>query len=144
MDRSRRVFLSDVGFGVAGLALGTRLHRDVAARDGAKAPDGKPHFRPKARSVIWIVLPGGYSHLETFDPKPALFRYAGKSYDDTPTANPLKSPLHAKRSRNVVSADVQKARPVYPSLYPGQVGFKKYGQCGMDVSDWLPHIGQCA
>ena len=121
-------------FGVTSLALGTMLHRDLF---------GKSPQPAKARSVIWIVLPGGYSHVETFDPKPALNEYAGKTYNDTPFANPLLHPLHAKRSRNVVSQDVQKARPTFPVIFPMQVGFKKYGECGMAVSDWLPHIGSC-
>jgi len=140
---NRRQFLSDVGFGVTGLALGTLLHRDLPAFAKATAGDGAPPRIPKARSVIWIVLPGGYSHLETFDPKPALNKYAGKTYDDTPYANPLKSPLHDKRSRNVVSQDVQKMRPTFPTILPLQVGFKKYGECGMEVSDWLPQLATC-
>ncbi len=134
---TRRQFLSDLGFGVTGLALGTMLHRDLAANDV------KPHRVPKARSVIWIVLPGGYSHVETFDPKPALTVHAGKTFDDTPYANPLLHPLYDKRSRNVVSQDVQKKRPAFPTVFPTQVGFKKYGECGMEVCDWLPHIGSC-
>jgi len=140
---SRRLFLSDMGLGFTGLALGTMLGREAGAGDGSAAPDGRPHFVPKAKSVIWIILPGGYSHLETFDPKPALNTYAGKTYNDTPFPNPLKSPLHDKRSRNVVSAEVEKMRPVWPSIYPLQVGFKKYGRCGMDVCDWLPHLATC-
>ncbi len=134
---NRREFLSDVGFGVTGLALGAMLQRDLAAKDGA------PRRVPRARSVIWIVLPGGYSHLETFDPKPALNVHAGKTYNDIPYANPLMSPLYNKRSRNVVSQDIQKMRPVYPAIYPLQVGFKKYGECGMEVCDWLPHLATC-
>lgn len=140
---SRRMFLSDVGMGVGGLALGSLLHRDARAGGGSSPPDGRPHFAPKARSVIWIVLPGGYSHLETFDPKPALNAHAGKTYDDTPYANPLKSPLFDQRSRNVVAMEVEKKRPVWPSIYPLQVGFRKYGRCGMDVCDWLPHLATC-
>jgi hypothetical protein len=140
---SRRLFLSDVGLGCAGMALGTLLHRDGAARDGGGAPDGRPHFVPKAKSVIWIVLGGGFSHLETFDPKPALNAYAGKTYNDTPYANPIQSPLHDKRSRNVVSADVEKMRPVWPTIYPLQVGFRKHGRSGIEVCDWLPHLATC-
>src|SRR5712691_4273763 len=94
----RRTFLADVGLGFTGLALGAMLQRDGIARADAasawKPPDGKPHFAPMAKSVIWIFLSGGYSHLETFDPKPALNKYAGKTFDKVPFANPLKSPLH--------------------------------------------------
>src|SRR5436309_14963928 len=120
------------------------LHRDGLVRadpsPGWRPPDGKPHFAPKARSVIWIFLSGGYSHLETFDPKPALNKYAGKTFGQTPHGDPLKSPLHDKRSRSVV-ADAINVRDKYPIIYPLQVGFKKYGRSGIEVSDWLPHIG---
>src|SRR5262249_53440701 len=101
----RRTFLADVGLGFTGLALGAMLHRDGSAASGSEnwsPPDGKPHFAPKAKSVIWVFLSGGVSQLESFDPKPALNTYAGKTFSDTPFADPLKSPLFAKHSRDVV------------------------------------------
>src|SRR5438093_21137 len=104
---SRRSFLADFGMGFTGLALGAMLRRDAVARGDATAagrpPTGQPDFTPRAKSVIWIFLSGGYSHIETFDPKPALNQYAGKTFTDTPHADPLKSPLHDKRSRSVVA-----------------------------------------
>src|SRR5262245_31011863 len=100
---TRRAFLADMGLGCAGMALGSLLWQDGVGR--AATPDGKPHFPPKAKSVIWIFLSGGVSHLETFDPKPALNAYAGKSYADTGRPNPQKSPLFLQRSRSVVGFD---------------------------------------
>ena len=47
-------------------------------------PDGQPQFTPRAKSVIWIFLIGGLSHLESFDVKPELNKYAGKLIEDTP------------------------------------------------------------
>src|SRR5437762_8007067 len=116
---SRRVFLCDLGMGFTGLALGAMLHRDA----GAAAPPA----RAKAKSVIWIFLSGGYSHLETFDHKPALNRYAGKTFAQTPYADPLKSPLHDKRSRSVVN-DAINVRDRYATVYPLQAKFQKYGK----------------
>jgi hypothetical protein len=142
---SRRTFLADVGMGFTGLALGAMLLRDGVARADAPAwqpPDGRPHFAPKAKSVIWIFLSGGYSHLETFDPKPALNQYAGKTFDATPFPDPLKSPLHDKRSRSVVAAEIN-VRDKYPIVYPMQVGWKKHGQSGIEVTDWWPHLASC-
>jgi len=141
MPSNRRTFLADFGMGFTGLALGAMLHRDGVAR-AAEQPTGKPHHPPKAKSVIWIFLSGGYSHLETFDPKPALNKYAGKAFEQTPVPNPIKSPLHDKRSRSVVN-DAINVRDKYATVYPLQVGFKKYGQSGIEVADWLPHIGSC-
>ena len=87
----RRSFLSDCGFGFTGLALSSMLNRDGIAKEGV--PNGKPHLAPKAKSVIWIFLSGGYSQLETFDPKPALNKYAGKTFDETPFTVPSKTPF---------------------------------------------------
>lgn len=137
----RRAFLSDIGFGFTGLALGAMLHRDggVRASEGVYSPpDGKPHFTPRAKSVIWIFLSGGYSQMETFDPKPALNKYAGKTYDDTEHPHPFKSPLFRERSRAVVGSD-----RTHPTIFPMQVGFRPHGQSGIEVTDWWPHLATC-
>jgi hypothetical protein len=127
--------------GFTGLALGAMLWRDGIARAEA-LPSSKPLHSPRAKSVIWIFLSGGYSHLETFDPKPALNTHAGKTFDKTPFADPLKSPLHDKRSRSVVAAEIN-VRDKYPIIYPLQVGYRKYGQCGVEITDWWPHLAGC-
>lgn len=144
----RRTFLADIGMGFAGLVLGSMFWRDgVAKASSAVAtsavPSGLPLFPPKAKSVIWIFLSGGYSHVETFDPKPALNRYAGKTFDKTPFENPLHSRKHKERFRSVPADDVN-IRDVYSVIYPMQVGWKKHGQCGIEISDWWPHLAQCA
>ena len=139
---TRRTFLADVGMGFTGLALGAMLHRDGVARGDSAAwtpPDGRTHFAPRAKSVIWIFLSGGYSQMETFDPKPALTLYAGKTFKETPFADPLQSPLHDKRSRAVVTT----VREKYAKIFPMQVGFKKHGESGIEVTDWWPHLAGC-
>jgi len=129
--------------GFTGLALGAMLHEDAVARASEVAawspPDGRPLFAPKAKSAIWIFLSGGYSQLETFDPKPALNRYAGMTFQDTPLANPLDSPLHDKRSRAVV----EQVREKFAKIYPLQVGYRKRGELGIEVSDWWPYLATC-
>src|SRR5438045_1255477 len=96
---TRRTFLADMGMGFTGVALGAMLHRDAMARAdqtnpaGWSPPDGRPHFPPKAKNVIWLFMIGGTSHLESFDPKPALNRYAGKTIAETPFADSLKNKL---------------------------------------------------
>ena len=68
---NRRSFLADSFRGFSGLALAAMLHRDGFAAEGKWVPpDGKPHHTPKAKSVIWLFMNGGVSHMETFDPKP--------------------------------------------------------------------------
>jgi hypothetical protein len=133
----RRAFLADLGLGFTGLALSALLHRDGSAA----APGGKPHFAPKAKSVIWLFMNGGVSHMETFDPKPMLTKYAGKTIAETPFKD-AQNPDKLKLARVTVVNDANGQQR--NKLFPLQVGFKKYGECGMDVSDWLPHTGSCA
>lgn len=138
---SRRRFLADLGMGFTGMALGGTLMGDGIVRAASGAGIAPP-IVPKAKSVIWIFLSGGYSHVETFDPKPALTKYGGMTFDKTPLENPLKSDKHHKRFRSVPAQEVNK-RDVYPAIYPMQVGFSKQGQCGVEITDWWPHLSQC-
>ena len=136
--QSRRSFLFDGARGISGIALAALLARDGQGAEGFQRPDGRPHFPPKAKSVIWLFMRGGVSHLESFDPKPALNQYAGKSIDETPFAG-VQNPERLKKVRVVVVNDANgQQRKV---LYPLQVGFKKHGQSGIEVSDWFPNLG---
>ncbi len=139
--RSRRRFLNQLGTGLGGVALQALLAREAAAGGTWSPPDGLPMHAPKARRVIWLFMRGGVSHMESFDPKPMLNRYAGKSIDETPYKDVL-SPDKLKNVRVVVVNDANgKQRNV---IYPLQTGYKKYGRCGVEISDWFPHIGSCA
>ncbi len=132
----RREFL-----GFSGLALTAMLHRDGYGADSKwTPPDGKPHHAPKAKSVIWLFMNGGVSHMETFDPKPMLTKYAGKSISETPFKD-AQNPEKLKLARVTVINDANGQQR--SKLYPLQVGFKKYGQSGIEVSDWLPQTGDC-
>ena len=118
------------------------LQQDAAAAPELgpwQPPNGQPYFAPKAKSVIWIFLSGGYSHLETFDPKPMLNRFAGKTFKETPFEDPESSPILRERSRSVV----EKERELFSTIYPMQVGFRKRGQSGIEVTDWWPHLSNC-
>ena len=134
--------------GFTGLVLGTMLQRDgvVKASDHSSwaPPDGAPHFAPRAKNVIWIYLSGGYSHLETFDPKPALNKYAGKTYAGTPFTSPVLSPLTAQRGRNVVDGLGVVSADAKSRLFPLQVGYRRHGESGIAISDWWPHLARCA
>ena len=138
----RRAFLADMGLGFTGLALAALLHRDGYASTESvwTPPNGQPHFAPKAKSVIWLFMNGGVSHLETFDPKPELDKYAGKSIGQTPYKD-VQNPERLKLARVTVVNDANGQQR--NKLFPTQVGFKKYGRSGIAVSDWLPHIGSC-
>jgi hypothetical protein len=129
IPRTRREFLANSGAGFGALAVAGMLgHARVNAATARPAPaEGapRPHFAPTAKSVIFLFMEGGPSHIDTFDPKPLLNKLAGKpipeSYGTVITAmGEFHAPLLAsKRS------------------------WKQHGECGTWVSDWLPHTAQC-
>lgn len=144
---TRRSFLAETGMGFTGLALSALLQREGWLRAAAPAPAGspgapprgEPHFMPRAKSVIWIFLCGGVSHVESFDPKPALDKYAGKSLDETPFKG-LDDPKRAL-------ANLTDINPVHgnrKTLLGLQTGFRPRGQSGLEISDWFQHTAQHA
>ena len=74
--RSRREFFTRAGSGLAGIALASLLRGESAIPD-ALAPK-KPHHAAKAKSIIWLFMEGGPSHIDLFDPKPKLIELAGQ------------------------------------------------------------------
>ncbi|MST94197.1 MAG: DUF1501 domain-containing protein [Pedosphaera sp.] len=91
------------------LGLGTLAHAESSSPLAARAP----HFAPKAKRVIHFFLNGGPSHVDTFDPKPMLAKYAGQ-------------PLPGEYLRTE-----RKTGAAFPSPFQ----FKKYGQSGLEISD---------
>ncbi|MFP6893966.1 MAG: DUF1501 domain-containing protein [Opitutales bacterium] len=136
----RRHFLEKAGLGFGSLALGSILRSDGFGAQSMGTIDGNPHFAPKAKSVIWLFMRGGVSHMESFDHKPALNKYAGKSIAETPFSH-VQDPEKLKKVRVVVVNDANGQQR--NKLFSLQIGFKKYGQSGIEVSDWFPHVGSC-
>ena len=132
---NRRKFLGGAGLGLGSIALHSMLQAGTIPQ-----PSGSPHFQPKAKNVIWLFMRGGVSHMESFDPKPALNQYAGKTIGETPHAGVL-NPDRFKDLRVVVVNDANGKQRT--EIYPLQTGYKRYGQSGIAVSDWFPHIGSC-
>ncbi len=132
----RRSFLHYTGLGFGGLALRSVLNQDALG----VTPSGIAQMAPKAKSVIWLFMRGGVSHMESFDMKPALTKYAGKTIAETPFAG-VQSPDKLKNVRVVVIGDANGQQR--NTIYPLQVGSQVYGQSGIEVSDWFPHIGSC-
>ncbi len=112
---SRRQFLHQVGGGFLGVALGALW------AEAGQIPNALlgPHFPPKVKSVIFLFMCGGVSHIDTFDPKDN--KWAGKMIDVVGFGDNL----------------AEMRRPVIPC----QRTFSRYGQSGIPVSDWFPHIG---
>ena len=138
-SHSRRHFLNRAALGFGSIALQSLLMRELNAKPGP----GFGHYdhSAKAKNIIWLFMRGGVSHMESFDPKPALNRYAGKTIGETPFKE-VQSPERLKKVRVVVVNDANGQQR--NKLYPLQTGFKRYGQSGMEISDWFPHMGSCA
>ncbi len=114
---SRRNFLkrSGIGFGMLGLA------GLLSEKSGLYASSATPHthFTPKAKRVIHFFLNGGPSHVDTFDPKPALLKYASKSLPQT---------LITERKTG--------------TAFPSPFKFQRYGQSGIEVSELFAKTAQ--
>jgi hypothetical protein len=126
---SRREFLLKAGGGFGSLALTSLLARDGLAAHTAPANNANrrlPPLEPKAKSVIWCFMDGGPSHIDLFDPKPALQKLAGK-----PLPNSFVRPVTAM------------GRTAYTDLLAAQRTFRQHGRSGAWVSDWLPEISSC-
>src|SRR5262245_34182015 len=128
---TRREFLLRAGGGFGALAMTYLLGQDgyLSAAEPTVTDPLTPRpaqFPVKAKAVIFLFMEGGPSHLDTFDPKPELTRRHGQKLPAsfgqviTPMGTGGNTLLASKRS------------------------FKKYGQAGIDVSDWLPHTATCA
>lgn len=144
----RRDFLAEAGLGFGSLAAAAILAGDGILRPNtAIAADAVPgaanlrlaHKQPKAKSVIWIFLVGGLSHMESFDPKPALNEFAGKTIAETPYAATLESPYLKKNLREIIEGN----HGVMPKVYPMQIGYQPRGESGIAISDWWPNLSTC-
>lgn len=124
--RTRREFLWEIGGGFGGVALAGLFGDTLLAgetRAGNPLAPKKPHFTPKAKSVIFIFCYGGPSHIETFEYKPKLYPLDGKTI-------PVKTFGRGGHKNE--------GRVVGPKWQ-----FKQYGQCGKRVSDLFPHLATC-
>src|SRR5262245_52758002 len=119
MLHTRRDFLLKGGAGFGALALTYLLGNDRLRA----AP--QPHFPARAKSVIFLFMEGGPSHIDLFDPKPKLTELAGKPLPDS--------------FGNVITSMGESKAPLLASKRQ----WKQHGQSGIWVSDWLPHIAGC-
>jgi hypothetical protein len=124
--RNRREFLTDAFCGFGSLAFAAMLAEQEARAASSNANPLAPkasHFSAKAKSVIFLFMAGGPSHMETFDPKPLL--------------NELNGQRRPKEFGDVKYQYVNDASRILGSKRT----FKKYGKAGIEVSDLFPHQG---
>lgn len=132
--RTRREFLWQMGAGFTGTALATMLGDDGFLGTQAHAADGvnkftnplapkKPHFTPKAKSVIFLYMYGGPSQIDTFDYKPGMKGMDNKTIE----VKTFGRGGHKNQGR----------------IVEPRWDFKQYGQCGKWVSDLFPNVATC-
>src|SRR5438093_1431365 len=123
---ARRAFLRDAFCGFGSLALASLWNEDVRSAITSNPLAAKPAPRAaKAKSVIFLFMAGGPSHLDTFDPKPLLNQLDGQ-----------------KKPADFGDAKYQFVKP-NARLLASKRKFSKHGQSGIEVSDLFPHTAQC-
>jgi hypothetical protein len=124
--RTRRELLRDACCGFGGLALAALLEDDaLRAAPASPLAARRPHHSPRARSVIFLFMAGGPSHIETFDPKPLLNELSGQ-------ARPAE---FGEAKYQFIQRDAR--------LLGTRRKFQKYGRSGIEVSDLFPHTATC-
>src|SRR5258708_17722174 len=114
---TRREMLARAGMGMGAVALTSRLPAVETANPLAAK---KPPLPAKAKRIVHLFMNGGASHVDTFDPKPSLAKFAGK---------PI--PITLKTERRTGAA------------FPSPFTFRKYGQSGIEVSEVFSKVGGC-
>jgi uncharacterized protein (DUF1501 family) len=123
---SRRWFIKECGVGMGAFALAHLLEQAGFAQDKPMAPRS-PHYRPKARRVIYLFMAGAPSHLELFDYKPHLAKFHGT----------LPPPELIKGYRAAfISPNSKLMGPKYK--------YARYGKSGAEISELLPYTAQVA
>jgi hypothetical protein len=125
---SRRELLRRSGMGMGALSLAGLLSdargsesTDAARYESPLAPK-EPQFAARAKRVIHLFMGGGPSHIDTFDPKPALDKYAGQE---------LPAEFHLTTERRT------------GAVMPSPFRFQRYGESGIEVSEIFPHVAEC-
>jgi hypothetical protein len=117
---NRRRLLERWAHGFGGVALWHLLARDAQGAPG-------PHFAPRAKNAIFLFMEGGPSQVDLFDPKPELTRLDGQ-------------PLPPSLREGLRFAFIKPTAKVWASRRP----FRKHGESGIEMSDWLPHLSRRA
>lgn len=130
---ARRQFFTSSASGLGGMALASLLQQDgvIADESGPSAnplAPKAPHFPPKAKACIFVLLAGAPSHVDLYDPKPVLQQKHGES-------------LPKSLTEKVRFAFIKKESAI---LMGSKRKFTPHGECGMELSDLLPNLGGCA
>ncbi len=120
---SRREMLGRCASGFGAVALSSLLADPAYGKSKSPFAPRKPHHVSRARSAIFLYMDGGVSQVDSFDPKPLLDREHGK---------PFAAKISPTQFDNI------------GTTFKSPWAFKRYGQCGLTVSDIFPHVGAMA
>ena len=120
---SRREMLGRCAGGFGAVALSSLLADPIYGKSSSPFEPHKPHHKPQAKNVIFLYMDGGVSQVDSFDPKPRLDKDHGK---------PFSAKINPTQFDNI------------GTTFKSPWAFKRYGQCGLTVSDIFPYIGAMA
>src|SRR3989440_984190 len=126
-------FFRQCGVGLGSIAVASLLDAEKAFGASKSVPAAaanplgpkEPHFKPKAKRVIYIFMAGGPSQLDLFDYKPALAKYNGK---------PVPQEVVMGQKYAFIKPDA--------ALYASEFKFEKHGKCSAELSEALPHLAE--
>ena len=122
----RRDLLHQVGLNLGALSVASLVGNEASA---AQTQAGLPNFAPKAKRVIFLTQSGGPSQIELFDHKPDLHKLAGTELPDS-----------VRQGQRLTGMTKNQKQLVLPPI----TKFKRHGQSGTMLGEWLPHIGSIA
>ena len=117
----RREFLGCSAAGIASTVLSHQLAAAARAFGGELLPAARTHHAPKAKHLVFVFLTGGFSHVDTFDPKPKLKRDHGKTVPGAGLRETVSAPLLGSPFR-----------------------FDRHGESGIEISELFPYLGRHA
>lgn len=122
---NRRRFFATGASGLGTLALASLLNEDGAC--AAEVPSALSHLAPKAKRCIYLFMEGGPSQMDLFDQKPKLNELDGQPMPES-ILNEIKFAFIQKESARLMGSPRR---------------FRRHGECGMELSDLLPHLSTC-
>jgi hypothetical protein len=123
----RRSFLQQTACGLGGIALSQLMADATSATAISPLAPREPHFKPRAKNVIFIFMSGAPSQYDLYLPKPEMHRLHRQAVPES-------------FLRNLDDALIKGSAQVFASPRT----FSKHGECGMDFSDYVPHLARCA
>ena len=127
----RRCFLKQTGCSLGSIALSQLLSDELAAAAPTEhapvAPGSVAHFPARAKNVIFLFMAGAPSQYDLFEPKPEMQRLHGQ---------PVPPSFLEGLSDSLIKGSAR--------VWASPRKFTKHGECGMDFSDYLPHLATCA